>query len=81
MDVKSFLKENHYSCKFVLQCGPSMTSWEINSFFVLVDIFTTEAVKTVYNYIDLNKKWYVSTKTSLAVHTVCSIYNNLQNVF
>ena len=64
---KSYFK-NNWPYKYV-QCGLSMMSWSIHTFFVLVDPHPFYWFKMVW--IDQNKKGCGSTKTSLTVHAVC----------
>ena len=51
-----------------IQCGLSMMSWSIHTFFVLVDPHPYYCIKMVW--IDQNKKGCGSTKTSLTVQAV-----------
>ena len=56
-----------------------MTTWLIHHFFVLVDPYPFNAVKKIW--IDQNKKGYVSSKTSLTVHTLYMLGLKIKGCF
>ena len=63
-----FQKSPEVFISVMIQCGLSMMSWLIHTFFVLVDPHPFYCIKMVW--IDQNKKGCGLTKTSLTVHAV-----------